>query len=82
MAVVQSDSMKIRGCDFSVFFHVSPQIWTVLRAAAVAQLHTVTPADELSAQVHIGTCTYSKSEMLWSSFICVKGGNVGWVATS
>lgn len=54
VTVVQSDSMEILGCDFSVFLHVGPQVWAVFRAFAIAQFDTVTPAYQLPTQVHIG----------------------------
>lgn len=56
VAVVKSDSMEILGCDFGVFLHVGPQVWTVFRALAVAEFHTVTPANQLPTQVHVGPC--------------------------
>lgn len=54
VAVVQSDSMEIFGCDFSVFLHVGPQVRAVLRPLAITEFDTVTPAYQLPAQVHVG----------------------------
>lgn len=56
MAVVQSDSMEIMGCDLSVFLHVGPQVRAVFGALAVAEFDTVTPAYQLPTQVHVGAC--------------------------
>lgn len=59
VAVVKSDSMEILGCDFGVFLHVGPQVRTVFGALAVAEFHTVTPANQLPAQVHVGPCGWN-----------------------
>lgn len=56
VAVVQSDSVEVLRCDFSVLLHVGPQVGAVLRTLPVAQLHTVAPADQLSPQVHVRAC--------------------------
>lgn len=54
MAVIQTNTGKVFGCDLSVFLHVGPQVRAVLWLLAVTQLHTVSPADQLSPQVHLG----------------------------
>lgn len=63
VAVVQSDSMEILGCDFSVFLHVGPQVRAVFRALAVAEFDTVSPAYQLPTQVHVGACGWHRPVM-------------------
>ena len=55
VAVVQSDASKVLGSDLSVLLHVSPQVGTSLWAVAIAKLHAVAPANQLSPQVHVGS---------------------------
>ncbi|KAF3858917.1 hypothetical protein F7725_012118 [Dissostichus mawsoni] len=50
VAVVQSDSIKVLGCDLSVFLHVGPQVGAVLGPVAISQFDTVPPAHQLPAQ--------------------------------
>jgi len=55
VAVVQPDAMEhLRGVG-DVALHVLPQIRTVTWAVAVAQFHIVTPRDQLTTQVDVGT---------------------------
>lgn len=60
VAVVQSDSVEVLRCDLRVLLHVGPQVGAVLRTLAVAQLHAVAPADQLSPQVHVRACRWRK----------------------
>ena len=53
VAVIESDTVKDLGSFHNVLSHVFPQIRTVLRRLAVAQLHAVPPRDELTTQVDV-----------------------------
>lgn len=66
VTVVKTNTMEILGSDFSVFFHVSPQIWAVFRLITITQLHTVSPANELSSQVNIWTCKGNKCIIVYT----------------
>lgn len=48
MAVVQAYTTEVFGCYLCVLLHVLPQIGTVVRFITIAELHAVTPADQLS----------------------------------
>ena len=55
VAVVQPDAVEhLRGVG-DVALYVLPQIRTVTWAVAVAQFHIVTPRDQLTTQVDVGT---------------------------
>lgn len=60
VAVVQSDSVEVPRRDLRVLLHVGPQVGAVLGTLAVAQLHAVAPADQLSPQVHVRACRRRK----------------------
>lgn len=53
VAVVEADSGEVRSRDLGVLLHVRPQIRAVLRLTAVSKLHTVSPTDQLSPDVHV-----------------------------
>lgn len=56
VAVIQPDALEVGGGDLRVLPHVGPQVGAVLRPPPVAQLHAVSPADQLSPEVHVGAC--------------------------
>lgn len=67
VAVVQTNTMEIFGSDFSVFFHMCPEVWAVFRFITITQFHTVSPTNELPSQVNIWTC---KGNKFTSVYIC------------
>lgn len=52
VAVVQPHALEMGGGDFRVFSHVRPEVRAVLGPAPVAQLHAVSPANELPPEVN------------------------------
>jgi len=64
VAVVKSNAVKHPCRVGDVALHVIPQVRTVARTAAVTQLHVVTPRNQLTTQVDVGTYIHTPGKVL------------------
>lgn len=60
VTVVKTNTVEIFGSDFSVFFHMCPEVWAVFRFITITQFDTVSPTNKLSSQVNIWACKGNK----------------------